>query len=332
MDHVINFDGAGSEAQPRPLVPKNSGTISALVCTRNRGDKILQTINSILANEHSNFKLLVVDQSTDDLSELALRHLSGDDRFRYLRTPTKGLGLARDIGIRASEADYVAITDDDCDVPTDWLISIQQVFDKYRQVAVIYCDVQPGPHDHMKGLIPHLAIRTNRLITRLMISQSPGIGIGAGMAVRRDLIIKLGGSDHGLGAGTLLPGAEDVDLGYRALLSGFHVFQLADAGVIHHGFRTFEQYRDLLSGYLAGTTAMYIKLIRLGHYRAAGPLIELIYLMIIKPFTLSVFLLRRPPIKMRLIGVLTGIRLGLAMTINTDGGVFRINTDAISKH
>ena len=50
--------------------------VSVIVATRNRGDSIVNTVNSILANNYPNFELYVIDQSDDDLTEKAVEPFS----------------------------------------------------------------------------------------------------------------------------------------------------------------------------------------------------------------------------------------------------------------
>jgi glycosyltransferase involved in cell wall biosynthesis len=40
-------------------------TLSVLICTRNRADKLKRAVDSVLANSFTDFELIVVDQSTD---------------------------------------------------------------------------------------------------------------------------------------------------------------------------------------------------------------------------------------------------------------------------
>ena len=57
--------------------------VSAIICTRNRPDLIGRAVASVLDNDYAVFDLTVVDQSTDDATEQALRHLAGDPRLHY---------------------------------------------------------------------------------------------------------------------------------------------------------------------------------------------------------------------------------------------------------
>ena len=125
----------------------------------------------------------------------------------------------------------VAITDDDCLVPADWLSQIEAVFRQHEQVAVVYCNVLPGPHDSSQGFIPDYKQDEDRMVKTIW-GKVKARGIGAGMAVRREPIISLGGFDENKGPGARFPSAGDRDLAIRALLKGWWVYETVSTAVV----------------------------------------------------------------------------------------------------
>ncbi len=128
--------------------------VSAIVCTRNRGDSIVRTIESILANTYPRFEPIVVDQSTDDRTAAAAAPFLADARLRYIRSDTRGVSTARNIGLAEARAEVVLFTDDDCEVPPDWVEQMARIFRQHARVAVAFCSVEAVGHDTSKGFIP----------------------------------------------------------------------------------------------------------------------------------------------------------------------------------
>jgi GT2 family glycosyltransferase len=160
-------------------------------------------------------------------------------------------------------------------------------------VAVAFCRVEPGPHDPELGFIPdHLVDRP--VLVRSLLSKSRARGIGAGMAVRRDVAVALGGFDQALGPGGPLRSGEDRDLAARALLRGWWLFQTPDAIVIHHGFRTWAEGRSLARRDWYGIGAAYVKQVKCGNLGIL-PVIahEVIYFGLAKPLFLLLIGRRR---------------------------------------
>jgi GT2 family glycosyltransferase len=267
--------------------------ITALVCTRNRGDSVARAVRSILANTHPDFRVVVVDQSDDDRSEQALAPLRDSPRLRYIRTPTRGLCRARNIGLRASGTEVVAITDDDCEVPPDWLAHMARIFAEHPRVAVAFCNVAPAPHDPKLGFIP-CYLRRGDAVLRGVLDKCRARGIGAGMAVRRAMVLELGGFDEALGAGGMFPSCDDGDAAVRALLRGYEVYETDSVAVVHHGFRTYQEGVELTRRDWTGIGAAYAKPLKHGHWRfAVVPLYELLAFAV-APLVASTLRLRRP--------------------------------------
>ncbi len=236
---------------------------SALICTRNRGASLVPTVCSILSPGRSIQELVIVDQSPGDETESALSPFRNDPRLRYIRSASWGLSVARNVALAESRCDICAFTDDDCEVDENWPRVHQEIFARFPQVAVSYGNVLSVDHDETLGFIPIYHVAANRLCTTVR-NKIHARGIGANMAVRRDVVLKLGGFDPELGAGARFSSCEDGDIAVRCLLSGYHVYETADSSVDHYGFRTWEQARALMRDSFFGIGAAFIKPVKCG--------------------------------------------------------------------
>ena len=243
----------------------NEELISATICTRNRCASVVDAISSLLSSDHRNFELVIVDQSTDDQTQKAIQKFLPDSRIKYIRSFTVGKARALNIGMRESRGDIVAITDDDCIVPTNWLGVMGSIFETHPRVAVAFCNVSGVTHDSTRGFIPAYTRRTDFLATTIQ-DKRLARGIGAGMAVRRSYLEKLGGFDDFLGPGGMFPSAEERDISIRALLSGYQVYETALVAVEHFGFRTWEQGKQLTRRDFVAIGAAYAKPLKCGRW------------------------------------------------------------------
>ena len=238
---------------------------SIAICTRNRGDKIVATLKSILACTPPDFEIIVVDQSTNDDTQSAVMRETPDARIRYIRTPTKGISRSRNIAIAEARADVLVYTDDDCIVPPDYVSAFRDIFLKYPRVAVAFCNVKPFPHDPAKGIVPDYIRTGDALLTRL-VDRCTARGIGAGMALRRDAMLEIGCFDEMQGLGARFGSAEDVEITLRALMLGWHAYETDRIAVLHDGFRTWQEYKAKsarLDWYAIGSC--YAKGLKAGH-------------------------------------------------------------------
>lgn len=308
MDDLIHGKEAAAGALP---------SISAVICTRNRGAAAADAARTVLANDHRNFELIVIDQSTDRRTADALAEFHGDPRFRYLATATKGTGISRNIGIHQARAPVIAFTDDDCAVPPEWLRVMERTVTSDPRISVAFCNVVAGEHDSSAGFIPGY-VREERAVVKSFSGKCRARGMGAGMAIRRAPILAMGGFDEALGPGGIFSSAEDADLAARAIAKGQWVCETNEVSVVHFGFRNWKEAKLLAERDWVGLGAAYSKLIRAGQLRAAVVwLYELIVPCFLGPMS-EILRLRRPRGLGRMLYFLKGGFRGLACPIDRD--------------
>ncbi|MDB4916746.1 MAG: glycosyl transferase family 2, partial [Gemmatimonadetes bacterium] len=71
-----------------------------------------RAIESVLNQTCDNWQLMVVDDGSTDGSAAIVERFS-DSRISLVRTPCSGPGAARNIGLRATNAEWVALLDAD---------------------------------------------------------------------------------------------------------------------------------------------------------------------------------------------------------------------------
>lgn len=242
--------------------------VSALVCTRNRPGPAAHVVGSLLAGDDQALELLVIDQSDGPETERALDDFRSDARFRYCRSNSRGKGAAMNEGIRLARSPIVVCTDDDCEATPGWIAGMARALESQPTAVVAFCSVVPVPHDRTAGYVPAYELKKNRLL-RSVFAICGGLGIGAGMALRREFVLSMGGVDESFGPGARFPSADEWDLSIRALLSGRHVFETADLSIVHDGFRTFQEGRAHARRDWIALGAVCAKPLRAGHLQAA---------------------------------------------------------------
>lgn len=303
-------------SQPTPLV-------SVVIATRDRGPSICTTLTSILGQSHQNLELIVFDQSDNDVTERAVAPFLADPRLRYIRSQTRGLSVARNLGLSAARSDIVAMTDDDCEAGPDWIRTIVDLFQTHPKVAMIFCSVVAGPMDPTKGLIPVFPFERDRLVKKVDPSVATGFGMGAGMALRRDVAQRLGGFDDMLGAGALFRTGEETDLAIRFVTHGYHIYQSSSAEVLHYGMRPFHERGGLVRGYTFGLGGAYAKLIKCGRWDMIPAYLSLFWSLIIKPSFMELTSGKIPRVYGLLTYLVKGLARGLALPVDPARQVYR---------
>jgi glycosyltransferase involved in cell wall biosynthesis len=175
-------------------------SVSICICTRNRADRLGETLDRILQCRPlsgQTVEVLVIDNgSTDGTQELLSRYRDTPFPMRPLIEPEKGQSRARNKAMRESRCDILLFTDDDVLVPSNWIEGMTSPFANPEIHAVqgrilLHPDLrQPWMEDMHKQFMAEF----DRLETETLV--------GANFAVRRDSLLTLGGFDVEFGPGT----------------------------------------------------------------------------------------------------------------------------------
>lgn len=90
----------------------NRPLVSAIITTHNRIDLLKIAVKSVYDQTYENIELIVVDDHSEDGTEEWCKL----QNFKYIKIPkekSKGGNYARNLGIKASQGEYVAFLDDD---------------------------------------------------------------------------------------------------------------------------------------------------------------------------------------------------------------------------
>jgi GT2 family glycosyltransferase len=241
--------------------------VSAVICTRNRGDKIASAVKSVLACDYPSFDLTIIDQSTDDLTRDAVQALGVDaSKLRYVHSTEPGLSRAYNNGVRRSTGELLVFTDDDCLVEPDWITNIVKAFEAEPDGDLLYGQViAAGSGAGDVDLTPALHLDAPE---RLAKGEGFKVwGMGANFAARRRLFERAGYFDEMLGGGGPLWSSQDYDLEFRAYRAGCVILLRPEVFIRHDGRREAEDWPKLLTAYGSGDGAFYMK-----HVRCRDPL------------------------------------------------------------
>jgi len=250
-------------ASPEPLV-------TVVVCTRDRLEDIGRCLPTILANDYPNFEVIVVDQSTTDACQELLDHIP-DPRLVRLRLNYAGKARAENAALERARGEFIAFTDDDCEVPRNWLRRATSVLAAELDAAIVFGAVAAAPHDWAEMHVPTFLPVEYRKIRGRWIRYPVDGGIGANMVVRRSLFDRLGGFDEWVGPGSPFRSGDDFELVYRSLWKGYALVQDPENIVIHWGMRPYATgaaRRSWHNNYY-GMGATHMRHVRRGNWVAA---------------------------------------------------------------
>jgi len=87
--------------------------VSVIITTYNRAYCLKKAITSAINQTYDNLEIIVLDDGSTDNTELVVKKIS-DSRIVYIRhQKNKGIGAARNTGIKNSKGSFIAFLDSD---------------------------------------------------------------------------------------------------------------------------------------------------------------------------------------------------------------------------
>ena len=170
--------------------------VSVVIPLYNKAGHIARAVESVLAQTHRNFDLIVVDDgSTDGSAEVVRR--CGDGRIRLVSQENAGVSAARNRGAVEAKDDLVAFLDADDQWLPDFLATALKLRDRFPQAAVwatTYAIVT-REGDRWQPEFP-FAAATNAEGGLIDYFQSPGPCMplhASAVMLRKDALVKAGG-------------------------------------------------------------------------------------------------------------------------------------------
>lgn len=263
--------GHPAPAPERPGAPPRT---SVVIGTREGADRLARTLDSLLAQDHPDFEVVVVDNApvTDATRDLVER--SYPDHVRYVCEPVPGLAVAHNRGVAAAEGEVLAFTDDDVIADPQWLTALSAPFAEDPRIGCATGLILPARlttpaqvllESHggfAKGFSPRTYDPARPPADEPLFPFTAGrFGSGANMAFRATALRAAGGFDPATGTGTPARGGDDLYAFVTILAEGHRLRYTPDALVWHHHRETLQDLRSQAYGYGAGLTAYLTALV-----------------------------------------------------------------------
>ncbi len=193
-----------------------------VVATVDRVEELGRLLDSLEAQTHRDFRVLLVDQNGDDRIE----PIVGERAFDVLRLRAeRGLSRARNAALGEIHADLVAFPDDDCTLAPDLLAQVA------RKLSGSLDGLTGRAVDETGRSAPSWA-QTPALLTRENLWNR---AISFTIFLRASLVDRVGRFDEQLGLGADSPwtSGEEIDYLVRALATGARIEYDPDVVVTH---------------------------------------------------------------------------------------------------
>jgi glycosyltransferase involved in cell wall biosynthesis len=244
--------------EPKALI-RTQLKATIAICTRDRTEYLKRCLESLLNLHDDGQEYLVIDNCPTNDSTRAM--VQKFDRIRYVHETRPGLNIARNRALREAHNDIVAFTDDDAEVDPNWLRALLNNFEDPSVMCVTGLTMPKELEDVSQEWFEQMS-PFQRGFRRVVIEwptlnplHSFHVGSGVNMALRRNVLEKIGLFDESLDTGTPTLSGGDTDLFSRILAGGYRIIYDPRALNWHLHRNSWNTLRKTLFGYGLGVSA-----------------------------------------------------------------------------
>ena len=219
-------------------------SLSIVIATFNRSQSLLRALTSFIGQSAptDQWEIIVVNNNSSDDTEQRVLEFAEQHPglpLQMVCETRQGLSYARNCGIEASSAPYIAIIDDDETVNPDFVRAYIDFFDSHPDAVAAGGRIVPAYEaDPPKWISPYAErpianpLDLGESVRPFPKDRCPG---GGNMGVRRSAIERYGAFDPALGrVGQKLIGGEETDFFERLSRSGEPFYYIPQAIIYHH--------------------------------------------------------------------------------------------------
>jgi GT2 family glycosyltransferase len=276
------------------------GTAAVVVCTTGREAALTRCLESLERMRHDDFEVILVDNRPSvPASKAVAERFASKINLTYVAEHRAGTSRARNAGIAATDATYIAFADDDVVLDDQWLPRMLEPFCDQAVNAVtglvlpltLVTAVQKRFEQYAgfgKGVVPEqYDLGDQQATDRFMYPYFGGVfGSGNSMAFRRDALLKIGGFDPALGPATPTGAGEDIAVFTDVILAGGRIAYEPRAVCWHEHRGDEAALNAQVRNYGIGLTAVFCRYL-IKDWRFSATIVKSI------PVTVAIVLKRR---------------------------------------
>lgn len=190
---------------------------SLIIGTLNRSNELKYCLESISNQLHTDFEVIVIDQSIDDLTEKITKDC-GIKNLIYKRVGIRGLSRARNIALSIATGDYFCLIDDDAFYPADYLEKLYGHIIQNNTNTILTGYMWDSINE--KSFVDYSKLHDDKPMSiKEIMRYCPSPCVTFPMSI----VSSVGTFDENFGVGSTYGAGEESDLILRAVQAGYQI-------------------------------------------------------------------------------------------------------------
>ena len=216
--------------------------VSIIIVNYNGKSYLEQCFKSLEKINYENYEIILVDNnSTDDSIQFIKRNYPSTIIIKLDKN--YGFAYPNNVGAKNARGKYILFLNNDTKVTSNFITELVNALENHSDVAICQSMLlkPDGEVDSSGDFVDSIgvAFSSKEKVDKIKEILSAK---GAAMMVRKDIFEKLGGFDEKFHVSF-----EDVDLGWRAWISGYKVVIVPTSLVFHVGGQTIKEMKEEIS-------------------------------------------------------------------------------------
>jgi glycosyltransferase involved in cell wall biosynthesis len=200
--------------------------VSVVIPVYNSANNIAEALNSVLTQTFSKYEVIVINDGSPDTTHLERALEPFREQIRYIKQENQGPSGARNTGILAARAKYVAFLDGDDRWLPGHLASQIALLEKHPALALVYADAVLTLDDIPVRTYFESCPQTRPVTFESLIKEESSVITSATVALR-DALVTAGMFD------TQFRRCEDFDLWVRIAHCGYQLDYASQVQIVH---------------------------------------------------------------------------------------------------
>lgn len=199
---------------PQPESSGQQPTVGVVIPLYNKKQYVVRAVESVLGQTYGEFRLTIVNDGSTDGGAECVERIS-DPRISVIHQPCRGPGAARNIGMRATQADWIGLLDADDEWETTFLEKTTAAVRRAPGIVAVFTNIAVRGAKHSKRSQQEEGVIDDYFAARMRFKVAM---TSSSVLLRKSLFLSIGGfrEDYRY--------AEDIEAWFRLSCDGLSYY------------------------------------------------------------------------------------------------------------